>query len=80
MSGNYPIDFANLNKELEYSLEIITGYSETSELIWDVLQDFTTIEYNTYTRMSFSVNSNTKKIWIPFNEESIQTFLTYIKV
>ncbi len=78
VSRNYVIDLANLNKELEYVLDIIPGYSVTSELIWDVLPDFTTMEYNTYTRMPFSANSNTKKICIPLNEESYRTWYTDI--
>jgi hypothetical protein len=45
-------------------------------MIWNLIPDFKSIEYNTYTRLAYSINSNTGKICVPLDEDSYKTWYT----
>jgi hypothetical protein len=70
ISGNHIVDFTHIKREVAYVMEIIPDYISTSELVWDLLPDFSNIEYNIYMRLPFSINSNTKKLCVPLDEDS----------
>ena len=72
------MDFKCIQKDLLYVLEIVPTYSNISELVWQLIPDFTTVEYNTYTRMVYSINSNSGKICIPLNEDSYKIWYSDI--
>lgn len=70
INGTYVADLAVLDTAAQTTVEITGLYADIQDLKSKIIPEFTYLEYNTYTRIPYSINSNTGKLCILIEEHT----------
>jgi hypothetical protein len=78
VNGMYSTNLDFLNTQAQTVLDITNLFKDIHELKEHLIPDFTQLEYNSYTRFPYSINSNSYKICIPITSESYKILYTEV--